>query len=434
MDVDGRRVVLRTGSNGPIVTDEGHYIVDLHLGRIGDPAALAAALVAIPGVVETGLFIGTATSVILGRPRRIGGGALPSRRRARRHRRADAQPGRLRRGGFRLRPLRDRRRVGRSPRRPHRRGGRGVGRARRGVPLRRHLRHPRLRPEEAAGLRLLLSRCLRGRQGLRLDGRAAALRLEGADRRQGRRDRPARGDLPRQPATGRACRPSWPTPPSPIPTPSRSPPVRSTARSTSSSRPAAAPSCPTSPARSSASPRTRCSASPVQPKRLAIVGGGYVACEFAGIMNGLGTEVIQLYRGDQILRGFDDDLRDHVADAMRDRGDRARDPARHRRARAGRRRPPHRPRQRREPCRRPGAVRHRPQPQHRGPRPRGARRPPPRRRRGRGRPLVADRRALDLRRRRRHRAPRADPGRDPRRPRLRRAPSSPAGRDRSTTT
>lgn len=68
MDVDGRRVVLRTGSSGPIVTDEGHYIVDLHLGRIADPAVLAAALVAIPGVVETGLFIGTATSVILGRP------------------------------------------------------------------------------------------------------------------------------------------------------------------------------------------------------------------------------------------------------------------------------------------------------------------------------------------------------------------------------
>ncbi len=57
-----------------------------------------------------------------------------------------------------------------------------------------------------------------------------------------------------------------------------------------------------------------------QPKRLAIVGGGYVACEFAGIMNGLGTEVLQFYRGAQILRGFDDDIRDHVADAMRDRG------------------------------------------------------------------------------------------------------------------
>jgi glutathione reductase (NADPH) len=57
-----------------------------------------------------------------------------------------------------------------------------------------------------------------------------------------------------------------------------------------------------------------------QPKRMLIVGGGYVACEFAGIMNGLGTHVRQFYRGDQILRGFDDDLRDHVADAMRARG------------------------------------------------------------------------------------------------------------------
>jgi glutathione reductase (NADPH) len=57
-----------------------------------------------------------------------------------------------------------------------------------------------------------------------------------------------------------------------------------------------------------------------QPKRIAIVGGGYVACEFAGIMNGLGSRVIQIYRGQQILRGFDDDLRDHVADAMRQRG------------------------------------------------------------------------------------------------------------------
>jgi glutathione reductase (NADPH) len=56
------------------------------------------------------------------------------------------------------------------------------------------------------------------------------------------------------------------------------------------------------------------------PERMIVVGGGYVACEFAGIMGGLGTRVIQLYRGEQILRGFDDDLRDHVAGAMRDRG------------------------------------------------------------------------------------------------------------------
>jgi glutathione reductase (NADPH) len=58
----------------------------------------------------------------------------------------------------------------------------------------------------------------------------------------------------------------------------------------------------------------------VQPKRIAIIGGGYVASEFAGIMNGLGTAVTQIYRGEQILRGFDDDLRDAVATAMRDRG------------------------------------------------------------------------------------------------------------------
>ncbi len=57
-----------------------------------------------------------------------------------------------------------------------------------------------------------------------------------------------------------------------------------------------------------------------QPERLVIVGGGYIACEFAGIMNGLGTRVTLLYRGDQILRGFDEDVRDRAAQAMRSRG------------------------------------------------------------------------------------------------------------------
>jgi glutathione reductase (NADPH) len=56
------------------------------------------------------------------------------------------------------------------------------------------------------------------------------------------------------------------------------------------------------------------------PRRMIVVGGGYVACEFAGIMNGLGSDVIQLYRGEQILRGFDEDLRTHLAAAMRERG------------------------------------------------------------------------------------------------------------------
>jgi ribose 5-phosphate isomerase A len=68
MDVDGNRVDVRMGKDGPLVTDESHFILDLHLGRIGDPPALAAALNAIPGVVEHGLFIGMASAVVLGRP------------------------------------------------------------------------------------------------------------------------------------------------------------------------------------------------------------------------------------------------------------------------------------------------------------------------------------------------------------------------------
>jgi glutathione reductase (NADPH) len=45
------------------------------------------------------------------------------------------------------------------------------------------------------------------------------------------------------------------------------------------------------------------------PPRVAIVGGGFIACEFAGIFNGLGSQVTQLYRGDAVLRGFDHDVR-----------------------------------------------------------------------------------------------------------------------------
>ncbi len=56
------------------------------------------------------------------------------------------------------------------------------------------------------------------------------------------------------------------------------------------------------------------------PKRLLVVGGGYIASEFASIFNGLGAQVTQLYRGDQILRGFDDDIRRFAADEMRKAG------------------------------------------------------------------------------------------------------------------
>jgi glutathione reductase (NADPH) len=55
---------------------------------------------------------------------------------------------------------------------------------------------------------------------------------------------------------------------------------------------------------------------PSFPKRLLVVGGGYIACEFASIFNGLGSQVTQLYRGEQILRGFDDEVRHFAAGEM----------------------------------------------------------------------------------------------------------------------
>jgi glutathione reductase (NADPH) len=56
------------------------------------------------------------------------------------------------------------------------------------------------------------------------------------------------------------------------------------------------------------------------PRRILIQGGGYVAVEFAGIFNGLGSEVTLVYRGENILRGFDDDLRAHLQQEMERRG------------------------------------------------------------------------------------------------------------------
>jgi ribose 5-phosphate isomerase A len=63
------RLDLRQGRDGhAFVTDGGHWIVDAALGRIEDPAALARALAAVPGVMEHGLFVGLATLAILGGP------------------------------------------------------------------------------------------------------------------------------------------------------------------------------------------------------------------------------------------------------------------------------------------------------------------------------------------------------------------------------
>ena len=59
---------------------------------------------------------------------------------------------------------------------------------------------------------------------------------------------------------------------------------------------------------------------PELPKSVLIVGGGYIAVEFAGIYAGLGVDTTLVYRGDNLLRGFDDDVRAHLADEIQKRG------------------------------------------------------------------------------------------------------------------
>jgi glutathione reductase (NADPH) len=59
---------------------------------------------------------------------------------------------------------------------------------------------------------------------------------------------------------------------------------------------------------------------PALPASITIEGGGFIAVEFACLLARLGVRVSVVYRGEQILRGFDDDLRDHLADAMRASG------------------------------------------------------------------------------------------------------------------
>ena len=56
------------------------------------------------------------------------------------------------------------------------------------------------------------------------------------------------------------------------------------------------------------------------PKRMVIVGGGYIAVEFAGIYAGLGSEVTEIIRADKVLRGFDEDVRDFVGAEMSKKG------------------------------------------------------------------------------------------------------------------
>ncbi len=66
--LEGRGIALRGGVADPVTTDSGHLILDCHLGAIADPDALEAALTAIPGVVENGLFCKVARAMVVGYP------------------------------------------------------------------------------------------------------------------------------------------------------------------------------------------------------------------------------------------------------------------------------------------------------------------------------------------------------------------------------
>ena len=65
-DIDQSMIKTRMSNNLPFATDEGNYIIDLHLGRIGDPATLHVTLNQVPGVVENGLFLNMCDLILIG--------------------------------------------------------------------------------------------------------------------------------------------------------------------------------------------------------------------------------------------------------------------------------------------------------------------------------------------------------------------------------
>ncbi|MCT8159810.1 ribose-5-phosphate isomerase RpiA [Pseudoruegeria sp. SHC-113] len=66
LDVLGQATTLRLNGDTPYITDEGNYILDLHLKRIGNPRQLSLVMNQIPGVVENGLFIDICDAVVIG--------------------------------------------------------------------------------------------------------------------------------------------------------------------------------------------------------------------------------------------------------------------------------------------------------------------------------------------------------------------------------
>lgn len=68
LDVEGRHSSLRMNGQAPFLTDEGNFVIDLHLGRIGNPRQLALVLNQVPGVVENGLFVDICDTLVIGHP------------------------------------------------------------------------------------------------------------------------------------------------------------------------------------------------------------------------------------------------------------------------------------------------------------------------------------------------------------------------------
>ncbi len=66
VNVLGHAVTLRLQKDDPLITDEGHYILDLHLKRIENPRELSLILNQVPGVVENGLFLDVADAIVIG--------------------------------------------------------------------------------------------------------------------------------------------------------------------------------------------------------------------------------------------------------------------------------------------------------------------------------------------------------------------------------
>ena len=65
------KMVMRVRDGKPFVTDGGHYIIDCSIGEIPDPQRLSNVLKSVPGVVETGLFVGICGMVIMGTPKGV---------------------------------------------------------------------------------------------------------------------------------------------------------------------------------------------------------------------------------------------------------------------------------------------------------------------------------------------------------------------------